>query len=294
MRQTRRRFLRATAFAAGAASLAGVPLVARAQGSKLVVWWNKGYYPEEDAAMQKIVKEFENRAKVEVDLSFTAQEDLLKKINAALIAHRVPDVAFCFFNDWQVVPKYGWTGQLADCSDIVSDLKPRYNEKMLAVAHVLNSKTKKRAYYGVPIEAQTMHIHYWRDMLREVGMADAPDRIPMKWDAYWGYWKKAQDELRKKDAAKYGKLYGIGMTESTRASDTLYNFDMALLSYQGEVARSSTPTVKSSPIRQRTRRRSPRRSSGSASCSHRATCRPTRLTGPTATTTRASTAGSSS
>ena len=96
----------------------------------------------------------------------------------------MPDVAFCFFNDWQVVPKYAWTGQLADCSDIVNDLKPRYNEKMLAVAHVLNGKTKKRACYGVPIEAQTMHIHYWRDMLREVGMADAPDTIPMKWDAY--------------------------------------------------------------------------------------------------------------
>jgi len=89
----------------------------------------------------------------------------------------VPDVAFCFFNDWQVVPKYAWTGQLADCSDIVNDLKPRYNEKMLAVAHVLNGKTKKRACYGVPIEAQTMHIHYWRDMLREVGMADAPTRF---------------------------------------------------------------------------------------------------------------------
>ena len=152
MRQTRREFLKTTALATGATSIAGFPLVARAQASKVVVWWNKGYYPEEDAAMQKIVKEFENRAKVEVDLSFTAQEDLLKKINAALIAHRVPDVAFCFFNDWQVVPKYGWTGQLADCSDIVSDLKPRYNEKMLAVAHVLNSKTKKRAYYGLPIE----------------------------------------------------------------------------------------------------------------------------------------------
>src|SRR5256886_16850336 len=74
---------------------------------KLVVWWNKGYYPEEDAAMQKIVADFQNKAKVEVDLSFTAQEDLLKKINAALIAHRGPDVAFCFFNDCQGGPKYG-------------------------------------------------------------------------------------------------------------------------------------------------------------------------------------------
>src|SRR5919198_4971120 len=129
MPQTRRSFLKATAFA-GTASLAGFPLVARAQGGKLVVWWNKGYYPEEDAAMQKIVADFQNKAKVEVDLSFTAQEDLLKKINAALIAHRVPDVAFCFFNDWQVVPKYGWTGQLADCSDVVAGFQTPHKEKM--------------------------------------------------------------------------------------------------------------------------------------------------------------------
>ena len=78
MHQTRRSFLKTATLAAGAASLAGVPLVARAQGGKLVVWWNKGYYPEEDAAMQKIVADFQNKSKVEVDLSFTAQDDLLR------------------------------------------------------------------------------------------------------------------------------------------------------------------------------------------------------------------------
>ncbi len=203
-------------------------------GEKLVVWWNKGYYPEEDAAMQKIVKEFEAQKKVEVELSFTAQEDLQKKIVAALIARRVPDVAFGFFSDWEVVPQYGWTGQLADVSGFIKELLPRYNQKMLNVAYVFNAKTKKRAYYGIPIEAQTMHIHYWRDLLKEAGMEDDPAKIPMKWDEYWNYWKRAQDALRKKDPAKYGKLYGIGMTESTRATDTLYNFEMALLSFNGE------------------------------------------------------------
>jgi len=112
---------------------------------KLVVWWNKGYYPEEDAAMQKIVKEFEATHKAEVDLSFTAQEDLLKKITAALIAHRVPDVAFCFYNDWQVVPKFGWDDQLADVSDVIQALRPRYNEKLLPVAFVLNHWRPGRA-----------------------------------------------------------------------------------------------------------------------------------------------------
>jgi multiple sugar transport system substrate-binding protein len=234
MRQSRREFLKTTAVGAGAAGVLGMPLVAGAQAGKLVVWWNKGYYPEEDAAMQKIVQDFQNKAKVEVDLSFTAQEDLVKKITAALIARRVPDIAFCFYNDWEIVPKYGYENKLADVSDVIADLKSRYNDKMLPVAHVLNHTTKKRAYYGVPIEAQTMHIHYWRDLVKEAGLPDAPDKIPMKWDEYWSFWKKAQDGLRKKDPAKYGKLYGLGMTESTRATDTLYNFEMALLSFNGE------------------------------------------------------------
>ena len=233
MTQSRREFLKTTTTVGAAAGVFGFPMVARAQ-SKLVVWWNKGYYPEEDAAMQKIAKEFEGKAKVSLDLSFTAQEDLLKKIQAGFIARRLPDVAFCFFNDWQVIPKYSWDDRLVDCSDVVDQLKSRYNQKMLPVAYCFNNKTKNRAYYGVPIEAQTMHIHYWRDLLKEAGLEDDPAKIPMKWDAYWDYWKKAQDALRKKDAAKYGKLYGIGMTESTRASDTLYNFEMALLSFGGE------------------------------------------------------------
>ncbi len=216
-------------------------------GEKLIVWWNKGYYPEEDAAMQKIVKDFEAQKKVEVEVSFTAQEDMLKKITAALIARRVPDVAFCFYNDWQVVPKYGWDNQLADVSDLIQELKPRYNEKMLEVGYVFNNTTKKRAYYGIPIEAQTMHIHYWRDLVKEAGLPDDPAKIPMKWDEYWNFWKKAQDALRKKDPAKYGKLYGIGMTESTRATDTLYNFDMALLSFNGELLDKNGKVIADQP-----------------------------------------------
>src|SRR2546428_2456466 len=130
-----------------AARLAAAPLVlaallvgggsppAAAQGKKLVVWWNKGYYPEEDDAMIKIAKAFGASHGVDVELSFTAQEDLLKKIISALIARRVPDVAFCFYNDWEVVPKFGWEDRLADGSDVVADYRPRYLEKFLAVAH---------------------------------------------------------------------------------------------------------------------------------------------------------------
>jgi len=107
MGQTRRDFLRTTA-AVGAGTLAGslgFPMVSRAQARKVVVWWNRGYYKEEDEAMIKIAQEFQKAKNVDVDISFTIQEDLLKKIIAALTVRRVPDVAVCFYNDWEGVPK---------------------------------------------------------------------------------------------------------------------------------------------------------------------------------------------
>ncbi|HXA98786.1 MAG TPA: ABC transporter substrate-binding protein, partial [Candidatus Dormibacteraeota bacterium] len=215
MTHTRREFLKTAAGAAAASGTLGFPMVSRAQQKKLTVWWNRGYYKEEDEAMLKIADEFRKAKNVDLDISFTIQEDLLKKIHSALTARRGPDVAFCFYNDWEVIPKYAWEGKLVDTSDVINELKSRYIEKFLPVAHVYDNVAKKRAYYGVPIEAQTMHIHYWRDLLREAGLPDDPEKIPMKWDDYWNYWKKAQEALRKKDPAKYGKVYGLGVTESS-------------------------------------------------------------------------------
>ncbi|MGH7263912.1 MAG: twin-arginine translocation signal domain-containing protein [Candidatus Rokuibacteriota bacterium] len=83
MTQTRRDFLKRTAAASAGAltGTAGFPMVSRPQARKVVVWWNRGDY---------------------------IQEDLLKKIIAAITARRVPDVAFCFYNDREVVPNYAF------------------------------------------------------------------------------------------------------------------------------------------------------------------------------------------
>jgi multiple sugar transport system substrate-binding protein len=248
MGQTRRQFLTTTAVGAGAAaSTLAFPMVSRGQTKKLVVWWNRGYYKEEDEAMLKIAEEFRKAKNVDLDISFTIQEDLRNKIISALTARRGPDVAFCFYNDWEIMPKYAWEGQLVETSDTINELKPRYIEKFLEVAYCYDAKAKKRAYYGVPIEAQTMHIHYWRDLVKEAGLPDDPAKIPMKWDEYWAFWKKVQDNLRKKDPAKYAKVYGIGMTESSSASDTIYNFEMALLSYNGQVFSNDGKVVADEP-----------------------------------------------
>jgi multiple sugar transport system substrate-binding protein len=226
-------------------SLAG--LAAAAEKAKLTVWWNKGYYKEEDEGMKKIADDFARDNNVEVDLTFTIQDDLAPKIISALIARRVPDVAYCFFTDWQIAPKFAWDGKLADVTDVINDLKSRYIESHLKTAWLYNNAEKKWSYYSIPIDAQALGSHYWKDLVQEAGFDPDPKKIPMKWDEYWTFWKKVQDSLRKKDPAKYGKIYGIGMTSSSRATDTFYNFEQYLLAFRGEVISPKGKVVAGEP-----------------------------------------------
>src|SRR6266478_9450459 len=137
MGRTRRDFLKTSAIGAGAAAgILTFPMVSRAQAKKLTVWWDRSYYKEEDEAMLKIAEDFRKTKNVDLDISFTIQEDLLKKIHSAMAARRGPDVAFCFYNDWEVMPKYAWEGKLVETSDVINELKPRYFEKFLSVANV--------------------------------------------------------------------------------------------------------------------------------------------------------------
>ena len=86
MAHTRRQFLKTAAGAAAASGALGFPVVSRAQQKKLTVWWNRGYYKEEDEAMLKIAEDFRKAKNVDLDISFTIQEDLLKKIHSAMAA----------------------------------------------------------------------------------------------------------------------------------------------------------------------------------------------------------------
>src|SRR5262245_52632736 len=55
MAQSRRDFLKTAAAGAGTLSGSiGFPMVSRAQAKTVVVWWNRGYYKEEDESMIKI------------------------------------------------------------------------------------------------------------------------------------------------------------------------------------------------------------------------------------------------
>ena len=70
------------------------PLGARA--ADLVVWWEKGYYAQEDEAVREIIAAFEQETGKQVELVHHRRSELPDKIVAALEAGQPPDFAFGF------------------------------------------------------------------------------------------------------------------------------------------------------------------------------------------------------
>ncbi len=71
-----------------AAVLVLAPLGAR--GADLVVWWEQGFYPQEDEAVAEIVAAFEQKTGKQVELIQPTQDEILDKAQAALEAAQVP------------------------------------------------------------------------------------------------------------------------------------------------------------------------------------------------------------
>ena len=66
------------------------PLGARA--ADLVVWWEKGVYPEEEAAVREIIAAFQQKTGKQVELVLGPQEDLVAELESAIEAGRqTPD-----------------------------------------------------------------------------------------------------------------------------------------------------------------------------------------------------------
>ena len=71
-----------------AAALVAAPL--NVQAADLVVWWEKGYYAQEDKAIRETIAAFEQDTGKPVELVFQQQEEMQQKILAALEAGQPP------------------------------------------------------------------------------------------------------------------------------------------------------------------------------------------------------------
>jgi multiple sugar transport system substrate-binding protein len=187
---------------------------------KLNVWWVKGFYKAEDDALRAAITKFEAGTGVKVELSQYPVGDMIPKTMAALDAGTPPDVAYADVYDFQVTGKWAYDGKLEDLSDILMPIKDRFLKNTIETTYLYNGKAKKRAYYAFPLKQQTMHIHYWKDMLGEAGYKVSD--IPTGWKAYWDFWcDKVQPAHR---AKTHRGTYAVGEPMGVDSSDSFYSF----------------------------------------------------------------------
>jgi len=211
--------LQRIAAAVVAAGLLAVALPAAAQ-EKLTVWWVKGFYPSEDAALYEAIKKYEAKTGVKVDLSQYAVQDGIPKVVAALDAGNPPDVAYIDVFDFQVTGKWAFEGKLEDLSDVLVPIKGQFLPNTLETTYLMNDKAKKKGYYAFPLKQQTMHIEYWKDMLADAGFKESD--VPTGWKEYWTFWcEKVQPAYRQK-TGKRG--FATGFPMGVDSSDSFFSF----------------------------------------------------------------------
>jgi multiple sugar transport system substrate-binding protein len=187
---------------------------------KLVVWWNKGFYKAEEDALLEVIRKFEARTRVKIELSQYATQDMIPKLVAALDSGNPPDVTYGDTYNFQGVGKWAAEGKLVDLGPIIEPIKGEFAQHPLETIYLHNDKTKAKAYYAFPVKQATLHIHYWNDMLEQAGLKESD--IPRDWKGFWSFWcDKAQPALR---SASGKRVYGIGHPMGVDASDSFISF----------------------------------------------------------------------
>jgi multiple sugar transport system substrate-binding protein len=190
------------------------------QQKTIAVWFSKGFYKSEDDALLDVIKKFEAKTGIKVELSQYSVQDMIPKTVAALDSGTVPDVAFADSYDVQAQGKWAYEGKLEDLSDVLLPMKSVFAPNTLETTYLYDNVAKKRAYYGFPLKQQSMHVQIWKDMLEQAGFK--PEDIPTKWEDYWSFWcDKVQPAIRK---ATGQRIYGIGQPMGVESTDSFQSF----------------------------------------------------------------------
>jgi multiple sugar transport system substrate-binding protein len=229
-----------------AAALILAPLGARA--ADLVVWWEEGYYDQEDAALRETIAAFEQDSGRHVELVFHPQAELPAKI-AAIEAGQPPDLAFGLRHMSDFISEWAFDDRLVDLTDTVGYFSNLFDPDALAWWVRLNQRTGQRALYALPIGRVTNHVHVWKSLLEHAGFT--VEDIPKKWDAFWSFWcDQVQPAVRR--GTGRDDLWAVGLNMSGAASDTQVQFFQFLAAYDAHyVTRDGRLVIDDPAIRRR-------------------------------------------
>ena len=212
----------------------------------LKLWWDKGYNPEEDEALIKLVQNWEQKTGNKVKIHFYSLEARSQKPERYLQGGVYPDIFMSFKAESTLNPSLAWKGKLADVTDIVEPVKNIYDPKALQTALYYNNLDKKQSYYAVPIHRAALHIYYWKDLVEKTGRTEAD--IPRDWHGFWQFWLDVGEELK----TKYQQdIYPIGLPMSLEGGDTYQMFEHILEAYNVKIVDSKgNLTVDNPQVRQ--------------------------------------------
>jgi multiple sugar transport system substrate-binding protein len=207
-----------------AAALVMAPLGARA--ADLVVWWEKGFNPEEDEAIKEIAAAFEQKTGKQVELVQPTQDEMFDKVQAALAAGQPPDFLFGTSGErW--VAQAAYEDQLVDLEGALGPVLDLFDADAIEVSTLLNGKTGQRGLYAMPMGRYSNHVHIWNSLLELAGFTLAD--VPKEWEAFWSFWcDQVQPAVRR--ATGRDGIWGVGLPMSAVAPDTddqLIQFQLA-------------------------------------------------------------------
>ena len=188
----------------------------------LTIWWNRGFYPEQDEALQKVIANWQEKTNKKVEISFFSTDEILAAGSDALAAGKPPDIFFSQIGEFTLIPQWAWEGKLVDVSDVIEPVKNLYTDSVLKSVYLYNNIESKSSNYSVPIMKQSLHLHYWYDLIREANLGE---EIPKNWDEFWQFWQNAQKNLRQQGK---NNIYGLGLPMSIDSTDTSTVFEQIL------------------------------------------------------------------
>ena len=219
-----------------------------AHAADLVVWWEKGYYPQEDEALREIIAAFEQGSGKQVELVQPTESELPDKIVAAFEFGNPPDFVFGVLLQDYIGP-WADADRLADLSQAVGAFSNLFDPDSLAWVTWRDPKTGHAAMYGLPIGREVNHIHLWQSLLNQSGFTVAD--IPREWEAFWLFWcDQVQPAVRR--AMGREDIWGVALPMAVRAGDTDLQFFQFVAAYDAHyVSRDGRLVIDDPEIRQR-------------------------------------------
>jgi multiple sugar transport system substrate-binding protein len=215
------------------------------RGADLVVWWERGFYPQEDEAVAEIIEAFEQETGKQVQLVQPAQYEVNDKVRAALAAGRPPDFLYGTITVWG---RWAYEDQLAELADVLRPVLDLFDADAVDAAISLNGRTGQRGLYGLPMGRRSHHVHVWKSFLERAGFTLAD--IPKEWGAFWSFWcDRVQPAVR--EALGRDDVWGIGLPMSVQ-TDTQDAFFQFLAAYKSDyVTRDGRLVINDPAIRRK-------------------------------------------